>query len=510
MSWSAGYVTDVDYTYGYYSELNPYYARFVLQDAGYALPAWHTACELGFGQGMSVNLHAASGSLQWYANDFNPQHAAFAQELAAISGSGAELSDESFAEFCARDDLPQFDFIGLHGIWSWISPDNRALIVDFVRRRLRVGGVLYISYNTLPGWAAFAPLRKLFACHAERMSAPGAGIEAQVKAALDFSQQLVATEPRALSDSRVKDRLGTIAKQDPHYLAHEYFNRDWEPMYFADLAAALAPAKLSYACQASTMDQVPVLHFTPEQQALLDGIADPLFRETVRDYIQNQQFRRDYWIKGARKLAPAEQQAQWERMRVALAVPRDQVKMKLALPRGTINLTPALYDPLLEILQDGQPRTLGELAKRLLGPAMQRSQLVEVIRVMVGARMLHPLPEQAAADGQAAARLNQRIVQLAQHSAGIAALASPQTGGGVPISRFTQLFIQQYLAGEREADGLARYVHTLLQRNRERVVHEGKMMENDAAQLAHLQGLAQRFLQAELASLQALGIVSLA
>ena len=141
MSWSAGYVTDVDYTYGYYSELNPYYARFVLQDAGYALPAWHTACELGFGQGMSVNLHAASGSLQWYANDFNPQHAAFAQELAAISGSGAELSDESFAEFCARDDLPQFDFIGLHGIWSWISPDNRALIVDFVRRRLRVGGV---------------------------------------------------------------------------------------------------------------------------------------------------------------------------------------------------------------------------------------------------------------------------------------------------------------------------------------------------------------------------------
>jgi hypothetical protein len=227
----------------------------------------------------------------------------------------------------------------------------------------------------------------------------------------------------------------------------------------------------------------------------------------VRDYIQNQQFRRDYWIKGARKPAQAEQEAQWAHLRVALAVPREQVKMKLALPRGTINLTPALYEPVLDALADGQPRTLGELARLLLGTALQRSQLVEVIRVLVGARMLLPLPEQPAADGQAAARLNQRIVQLAQHSARIAALASPQAGGGVPLSRFSQLFIQQYLAGERTADSLAQYVHALLQRNRERVVHEGKMMESEAAQLAHLQGLAQHFLQAELPLLQGMGVL---
>jgi SAM-dependent methyltransferase len=505
MSWNAGYVTDVDYTYGYYNELNPYYARFVLLDAGYALPPWHTACELGFGQGMSVNLHAASGSLQWWGNDFNPQHAAFAQQLA--SASGATLSDESFAEFCTRDDLPQFDFIGLHGIWSWISGDNRALIVDFVRRKLRVGGVLYISYNTLPGWAAFAPLRKLLASHAERMSAPGAGVEAQVKAALDFSQQLLAAEPRALADSRLKDRLGTIARQDPHYLAHEYFNRDWEPMYFADMAAALAPAKLAYACQASTLDQVPALHFTPAQQALLDGISDPLFRETVRDYIQNQQFRRDYWIKGARKLPETEQQAGWACQRVMLALPRDQVKMTLVLPRGTITLTPALYEPVLDALADGQPHTLGELARQLLGPGLQRSQLVEVIRVLAGARMLKLLPEQPAANGEAAARINQCLLQQARYSGLLTMLASPQSGGGVTVSRFSQLFMLRYLAGDRTVDAMAQQVHSLLQQNRERVVHEGKMLESDAAQLAHLQGLAQRFLADELPLLGGMGIL---
>jgi hypothetical protein len=30
-----------------------------------------------------------------------------------------------------------------------------------------VGGVLYISYNTLPGWAAFAPMRHLMTEHSE-------------------------------------------------------------------------------------------------------------------------------------------------------------------------------------------------------------------------------------------------------------------------------------------------------------------------------------------------------
>ena len=71
--------------------------------------------------------------------------------MATASGAGAQLFDQSFAEFCNRGDLPHFDFIGLHGIWSWISDENRAVIVDFVRRKLAVGGVLYVSYNTQPG-----------------------------------------------------------------------------------------------------------------------------------------------------------------------------------------------------------------------------------------------------------------------------------------------------------------------------------------------------------------------
>ena len=62
---------------------------------------------------------------RWYATDFNPSQAAFARELAAASGADAQLFDDAFADFAESPDLPDFDYIGLHGIWSWISDANR-------------------------------------------------------------------------------------------------------------------------------------------------------------------------------------------------------------------------------------------------------------------------------------------------------------------------------------------------------------------------------------------------
>ena len=113
--WSEGYVADIGYTYGYYLELNPNRIPFALLNHRLAHGEVATACELGFGQGVSTAVHAAASNVQWYGNDFNPAHAAFAQELARVSGSDAKLYDDAFVDFCQRSDLPVFDFIALHG-----------------------------------------------------------------------------------------------------------------------------------------------------------------------------------------------------------------------------------------------------------------------------------------------------------------------------------------------------------------------------------------------------------
>src|SRR5690554_2083207 len=116
--WTSGYVADIGYTYGYFKELNPTRMRLALLNAGIEPPKQMTACELGFGQGLSAAIHAAASDIQWYGNDFLPSQARFAQSLAKASQSGAQFFDDSFEEFLVRDDLPKFDFICLHGVWT--------------------------------------------------------------------------------------------------------------------------------------------------------------------------------------------------------------------------------------------------------------------------------------------------------------------------------------------------------------------------------------------------------
>jgi SAM-dependent methyltransferase len=142
-------VAEIDYTYGYYRELQAGLMDFAL------LLAWQKPLgkgadskplrylELGYGQGLSLNIHAAASRGEFWGTDFNPAQAAGAAEMANASGSNLFLLDASFEELAQRDDLPLFDVIALHGIWSWISDLNRQFIVEIIRRHLRPGGVVY-------------------------------------------------------------------------------------------------------------------------------------------------------------------------------------------------------------------------------------------------------------------------------------------------------------------------------------------------------------------------------
>ena len=55
--------------------------------------------------------------------------------------------------------------------------------------------MLYISYNTLPGWSTHAPIRHLLTQHASSMGAEGSGIVNRIEGALGFADKLLATNP---------------------------------------------------------------------------------------------------------------------------------------------------------------------------------------------------------------------------------------------------------------------------------------------------------------------------
>ncbi|KAF0116414.1 MAG: hypothetical protein FD149_1400 [Rhodospirillaceae bacterium] len=357
--WSAGYVTEIGYTFGYYEELNPLRITLAFLNTGLVPPKVTTACELGFGQGVSLNIHAAASPHTWYANDFNPLHTVFAQEGATASGADVHLSDQTFAEFCGRADVPDFDYIGLHGLWSWVNDENHAIIVDFTRRKLKVGGVVYISHNTLPGWATMVPVRDVLVAYGETMAAHGHGIVSRIESALAFGEKLMGTSPLyARAHSHIVERMAQFKNHDRHYLAHEYFNRDWTPLSFLRLAHQLAPAKIGYACSASYLDHLDALHLSTEQQVLLAEIPDVVLRQSVRDLCTNQQLRRDYWVKGARPATPGAVNEMMRAQRVILVKRRADVSLTVNGILGQATMQESVYDPILDSLADHCPRTL--------------------------------------------------------------------------------------------------------------------------------------------------------
>jgi SAM-dependent methyltransferase len=508
-NWSAGYIADVGYTYGVYEELNPQRFRLAFLNAGLAFPEVGTACELGFGQGLSVNIHAAASVTCWHGTDFNPAQAGFAQEIAAASGADLSLVDQAFAEFGQRDDLPDFDFIGLHGIWSWVSDENRAVIVDFIRRKLKVGGVLYVSYNTLPGWAPSIPLRDLMSEHSTVMSPSGLSSIAKVKEAMGFVEKLFTTNPRYVAENpALKTRFEQLHSHSASYLAHEYFNRDWAPMSFSRMAEWLEPAKVSFACSASYVEHVDALNLSLEQRTLLADIPNPAFQQTVRDFMINRQFRKDYFIRGPRQLNAPMRASRLLAERVVLSAPSSEIPEKAPFLVGECKLSPQIYNPIISFLSDHKVRTIAEIMKACEGTRLQLPQVVEALVLLMGLTKLSPAndPEVTEKARPATRKLNAKLRELARGSNDIRYLASPVTGGAVTMDRFQLLFASEYLNGVEQPESLAAAVTRILFQQDQRMSVDGKLLETAEQHHAELTRRAKLFMS-RLELYKALGIL---
>jgi SAM-dependent methyltransferase len=443
-SLTEGYHQGSDYVYGYRYELNPLRLNLSFLNAGLVAPSVLTACELGFGQGESMNLHAAASATQWYGTDFNSAQASFAREAATASGAAAHYFDDSFAEFCSRTDLPDFDFIGMHGIWSWINDTNRAVIVDFLRRKLKAGGVLYICYNTLPGHAAFVAMQDVLTRRATALAASGHGVVGRIDGALDFANKLLAASPvYGQANPGIAKTLNALQSADRTYIAHEYDNREWVPTSVARLAEWLAPAKLDYACSAKFFDMVDAWNLTGDQQSLLNEITDTPLRETARDFMVNQFFRKDYWVKGARRLTLPEKAEGFRRQRIILTRPRTHDPIKAFGALGAVVPPQAICGPILDALADHRPRTLGQIEQAVRDKGVGLAKIVEVVLTLMETGELATVQEEGVirAAKKQTDKLNVFLCDKARLRVTQSVLASPVIGTGlIDVGRIMQFF----------------------------------------------------------------------
>jgi SAM-dependent methyltransferase len=458
--WGSGYVTDSAYVHDFCRVQTPPMLALTALAGGTEAPGGFAEpiayCDLGCGQGYTANIVAAANpTARIFGFDFNPSHIANARKLATAAGlSNVEFREASFEQLIDDPSLPEFDIICMHGVYGWVSPENRCILVSLVNKKLRPGGLLYISYDCMPGWAGIAPLRRIFVqSFAPRPGMPPTAALAQAFAYADTLRKL---------DSRyhkmfpfVEAQIQRLKKTPPAYLAHELFPRHWEAFSFGEIAAQLLDAKLSYVGSAHMTDWVDRVNFTEEQRKFLATIADPILAEMTRDMLLARQFRRDVFVKGPVPLGEPASHERWLNTRFALTTPVKLVDMTFETAIGKLQLRPDIYAPVMEVLAGG-PITLRDLIERLPMPRPAWASLTDAIKVMVGRGDLHPcLPADADAKREASTQgLNSAILARATQSSEFGYLASPVTGGGVRVDRIAQAYLmaRRLESGDPEAN----------------------------------------------------------
>ena len=445
--WGAGYITDKAYVHDFCRVQTPPMLALAALTGGVQAPGAAgeplAYCDLGCGQGYTANLIAAANpAAQVLGVDFNPSHVANARTLARAAGlSNVTFREASFEDIAADTEMPQFDIVAMHGVFSWISAQNRRALVTFIARRLKPGGLLYVSYDCMPGWAAVAPLRSIMARHfAPR---PGVSSQAALQSALAYSDLLHGAEARFYRMfPHVEGQMDRLKKLPRTYLAHELLTRDWEAFSFGHVAAELAEAKLVYVSSAYLTDGVDRVNFTEAQQGFLAKLDDPILREETRDMLLGRQFRRDVFAKGIPEASPATLYARWLDTRFAMTTAPADFDMTFETAVGKLQLRSDVHGPLIELLQQG-PITLREIVERSPQPATNWSSISDVLKLLIGRGDLQPaLP--AGGDGARMASVrtfNEAVLARAVDNAEFGYLASAVTGGGVRVDRLTQLYL---------------------------------------------------------------------
>jgi len=495
-AWASGYVTDLEYANGFYREQSPLHLRLICLLCGVetaAIDAGYTYCELGCGTGItSLILAAANPEGRFVAVDFNPTHILYARELARASGlSNIEFHEASFEDLVdgRGPAMPAFDFITLHGVYSWVAPEVRASIVRFMDKTLKPGGIAYVSYNAMPGWATCLPVQRLLYVAAEQGWERS---DVRMRRAVGLLSKLKEADAATLRNNSFAKEVLRYATIEGHpYLVHEYLNGNWSPQYHIDVARDLAAAKLAYVGSADPITNYLDFMITPAQREIVGRADNPQLRETLLDICVDRRFRQDIFIRGRRKMSLARQAALLKQVTLTLSVPRQQVDFKLVVPAGEANLPPATFGPIADALAE-RPRKVGELLQIAASETEHGMPAAEIIATLVSSKQALPLKDGVGAEDQAVAdRLNKVLIEQvdAFDPNSQIGLAVASLGSGVRCNFVEALVLRAALRGADDlVERAAKDALRLITSRGDRLFRDGKAVESEEDALEVVRG----------------------
>jgi methyltransferase-like protein/SAM-dependent methyltransferase len=212
-----------------------------------------------------------------------------AEGKAAIDAMGLknlELRRENILNISA--DYGRFDFIIVHGIYSWVPSPVQEQILKVCKQNLSASGVAYVSYNVLPGWHMRGMIRDMMLYHIQRFNDPRQKLQ-QARALLEFLVKSVPADnnPYGLF---LKSEMELLKKQSDNYLFHDHLEENNHPIYFHEFEKRAASQGLRYLGDSDLRTMITNdLH--PDAQKLLATSLSQVESEQYMDFLRNRMFR---------------------------------------------------------------------------------------------------------------------------------------------------------------------------------------------------------------------------
>lgn len=192
--------------------------------------------------------------------------------------------DESFGKF---------DYIIVHGIWSWVPDAVKDKIFSICRNNLTEHGIAYISYNVYPGWKRQEQLREImYFAGRDVLEEP---LEARTRKGLDALKALaeILENDKGLGGGGKLPAMQKILNHNFYYIAHEYMEAFNDPIYVNGFIEWANRHRLAYIgdtdLHASFVSWMA--EHTRERILALAG-DDYIAKEFYSDILSDRQFRR--------------------------------------------------------------------------------------------------------------------------------------------------------------------------------------------------------------------------
>lgn len=223
--------------------------------------------------------------------DLSPRQIATGRErLAALGIGNVELRAMSILDVDAS--FGELDYIVVHGVFSWVTPEIQDAILRICRERLAPRGVAYVSYNTYPGWHQRQMVREMMLYHTRGIEDPYERSERSMDLLGFLAEASVRGDELHSRFLQARFEHLTGYRDRPSYLLHEYLEESNHPLYFHRFMEMAGRHGLQYVADAeSELGEIEAL--PPAVVERLRSLSrDRIELEQHLDFLLNRTFRR--------------------------------------------------------------------------------------------------------------------------------------------------------------------------------------------------------------------------